>query len=170
MGPAWYFDSAASTLYLRVVNPQCYNKNDRGRCDTAYNAGEVGIPNIVQGFIYQVSAACSGCAIQKSYAGVDYFDVPNNAPATRFATDYGALRTAPPAVPWEDVQWAQCAAPAPAPADPPSDAVTTTAGSSGNSLGGSSTGPSDNAAAQTTAALSWMVVAALGALAATLQL
>lgn len=122
--------------------------------------------------------------MQKSYAGVDYFVVANNPPSTRFATDYGALRTAPVAPAWEDQAWMQCAAPAAAPADPPTDNPTTSTAAAGTStaVAGTSTadghaghssstgsGSGDNAAAQA-ASLSLIMVAALCALGTILQL
>jgi len=146
VGPAWSRD--ATHLYLRVVNPGCYNKNQRGNCESAaeafYASGGITVPAVAWGFKYVVEAECAGCAVQKSYGGVTYWTATDSPPATSMATDFGALRSSPPTPASENVAFARCAAGTGPDAGGGSDVVPSSSGGSGSSgsSGSSSTGGS----------------------------
>ena len=73
-GFTWYFDG--KYLYLRVVPYNCYNrsKNERNKCFNNYfQAFNAKVWNIQSGFKLTVTATCSGCAVQSTFAGVTYY-------------------------------------------------------------------------------------------------
>jgi hypothetical protein len=93
-GFQWYFDK--SHLYLRIVPYNCYNRNDyeRDKCFTDYfEAYGVKVWNVNAGFTLTVKAVCTGCAIQSSFGGVNYYSVTDKAPSASFQTQ---LRTSSP--------------------------------------------------------------------------
>ena len=88
-GLQWYFDG--QHLFVRMVNYFCYTVNNN-QCDNMYfDAYGAKVGNIKQ-FNLQVTATCTGCAIQSSYAGVNYYSVADVAPA-KTINDYSYYQT-----------------------------------------------------------------------------
>eukprot|EP01130_Rhizamoeba_saxonica_P005415 TRINITY_DN2168_c0_g1_i1.p1 TRINITY_DN2168_c0_g1~~TRINITY_DN2168_c0_g1_i1.p1 ORF type:complete len:1073 (-),score=270.64 TRINITY_DN2168_c0_g1_i1:36-3254(-) len=76
-GIAWHFDG--EHLYIRVVNPACYNANQHeDSCENAYFEYEdMKLYDIFSGFGVLVTVDCPGCAIAHAYRGVTYYDIPD---------------------------------------------------------------------------------------------
>ncbi len=84
-GFAWTFQlddpSAGSTgmgtLYLRIVNFACYNYNQYEECESDYSFEFEGmeVRDVNSGFSFTVEASCPGCAVARTHAGVDYYEV-----------------------------------------------------------------------------------------------
>ncbi len=99
VGPAWHFDRNLGILYIRVVNLPCYNPNQGlSQCDNlVYTKWGASVPGISNGFYYEVKANCTGCPIQSSLRGINYYHVPNVVPPAPFVTDWGPVRKSTPA-------------------------------------------------------------------------
>ena len=81
-GFSWYFDG--SYLYLRIVPFGCYNYNTKSTCVNnadSFNAYGAKVGKINSNIKLTVSAVCQGCAIQKSYNGINYYQVADAAPS-----------------------------------------------------------------------------------------
>lgn len=88
---AWYFDG--TYFYLRVVAPNCYNRNTRATCQSGsmYTVDGVSVPRIMQGFRFQVTATCAGCA-GTTRNGVTYYTVADTVPSP-FTYSFGSARS-----------------------------------------------------------------------------
>jgi hypothetical protein len=93
VGPAWHFDG--THLYIRKVPVACYTINQYQWCDAYFKSYGANVSSINSGWHYQINASCTGCKVQSTYAGVTYWDVPDEAPTTRFPTNYGDAIAAP---------------------------------------------------------------------------
>lgn len=132
VGPAYAV--ADGFLFLRIVNPACYNKNtyalpncgaagldgsDSNSAAMGYEAGGISVPNVFTGFRYKVEVqSCVGCTVQSKLdtgiAGegvITFYEAPDAPPLQRFRTDFGPVRSAPPAQPGENVVQPTCSAP-----------------------------------------------------------
>ena len=79
-GFSWHFDGRH--LYLRIVPFECYSNNQRRGCrDRFYEADGIKVWNIVKGYTLTVNATCTGCDVQSSIGGVEFYDVPDTVPA-----------------------------------------------------------------------------------------
>lgn len=97
IGPAWHFNG--QHLYLRVVTPACYNKNQYKNCAAGfYEYDGVRVNDIFGGFEYHVTVtSCSGCSVQSSFSGINYYTAPDVSPPA-FAAEKGTLRSNPSTV------------------------------------------------------------------------
>ena len=87
---AWFFDG--KHFYLRVVSPGCYNTNQKANCQNGfYTADGINVPSLQGGFIFSVTANCSGCN-STTYKNVKYYSVVDNVPPA-FQYQLGTVRT-----------------------------------------------------------------------------
>ena len=98
-GKRWYFDKNTGWLYMRLVAPGFYNRNDRERFPL-YSRDGVELWGLSRGYDWRVEVACSGCAVQKRAEGIDFYQVPDEMPPSKFKTEWGpGMRKMPNAPP-----------------------------------------------------------------------
>jgi hypothetical protein len=97
VGPAWAFDG--TYLYIRVVQAACYMANSYQDCaNNKFDFAGATVWNGFNDFVWMVTVtSCPGCIVQKTWRGVDYYQVNDVIPPTAFSNVYGTLTPVTPA-------------------------------------------------------------------------